>query len=650
MRKIIPLIFLLGYCYFPIAQITVPIVKANFGVEADLSSNYFNNAPQPAVDDWFSNGYPGTGKAVIDTNGAAAIVAAYTSNPASKKLSFAKPMAFPGYTIVNNRLLLDATYYRDYHGTDSTVYASGSNKNGMNPGVWSTPVAQSIPDKNDILEAMVHVRRAGPNVTDSLWLFAGISLENVSGNRFFDFELYQTDIAYNKSTGTFTGYGPDAGHTSWQFNATGSIKRPGDVIFTAEFSSSSLTLVEARIWIHKSMLSITPATFNWGGQFDGDGTGATYGYANILPKSAGNFYTGLQTSVPSTWAGPFKVVRDNETVLNNYIPGQFMEFSVNLSKLGIEPANYSGNACGSAFIRVLVKTRSSTSFTSELKDFIAPFKFFNYPDVEAFSYLTYYCGVMPQINISVINPNPSSIYTWNTPNGNIVGSNIGPVITIDAPGTYYVQQQLNVACPAQSIDSVTILFSAICTVLDINITQLTATAINDYNVLKWQASNNQDAFKYEIEYSTNNNTFLPLGYLNAGNVGGDVNFEFRHLSGMISSDVIFYRIKVTGKNGASKYSNIIALRKSNTGKKEALVFPNPTKGLLWLSYLSAKKELADVMIFDNYGKLVATAQYALNTGENLVKLPELSGKSQGVYLVKIKTSNGFITQRILLLK
>lgn len=649
MKKLLPAIFFLVVFQPASSQIVVASVRANFGVEADLSANFYNNNQTPAVDDWFNNGYFGTGRGVIDTTGAAATVAAYYSNPASRNFSFARRMAYPAFTVLNNRIVLDAVYYRDYHGEDSTVFANGSNKNGMSPAMWTTPVAQSIPDKNDILEAMIHVRRAGPNVTDSLWLFAGVSLENITGNRFFDFELYQTDINYNKATGTFSGYGPDAGHTSWQFDAAGRIRAPGDIIFTSEFSSSAISLVEARIWVHRSMLSITPASFNWGGQFDGDGSGAAYGYANIRPKTAGNFYTGLQTTAPATWAGPFKVVRDNNAVLNNYIPGQYLEFSVNLTKLGIEPVNYNQDACDPAFIRVIVKTRSSTSFTAELKDFVAPFKFFDYPPVKAYSYLTYFCGTMPVTEINVVNPNPNFVYTWTTTNGRIVGSNIGAVITIDAPGTYYVRQSSNVNCVPSSQDSITILFANTCAVLDLSIKNLRVSLAGDQHKLNWTASHNEQAAKYEVEYSTNNKNFISLVSVAPGNAIGTASLELQHLAGLIASEVIFYRIKAIGKNGAYSYSNVAVLRKSSAGRKDALIYPNPSNGALWLSYLSGRAELADIHIFDSYGKVIRRTKIVICSGENLIKLPDLSGNAQGTYLIKIKTAEGYISQKILLL-
>ena len=56
------------------AQITTPIIKAAFGVDADLRANYFNGFIQSGNDDWFNNGTAGTGNFILDTTGAAALL------------------------------------------------------------------------------------------------------------------------------------------------------------------------------------------------------------------------------------------------------------------------------------------------------------------------------------------------------------------------------------------------------------------------------------------------------------------------------------------------------------------------------------------------------------------------------------------------
>ena len=235
------------FFFFARGQIIIPQVKANFGVEGDLRANYYNNFAQIGNDDWFmhpTNNSTSTssGRAVIDTTGAAAIVAGYNTDAApwpKRSASFYRQMSVPPYSIINNRMWLDALFVRDYHGNDSTAFSTGS-KNGMSPADWSCPQSQPIPDKNEILDMFMHVRRAGKTNTDSLWFFGGLSIENTTGNRYFDFELYQTDIYYDRASLKWYGYGPDAGHTAWKFDASGNVTQVGDVIFSARYQSSLL--------------------------------------------------------------------------------------------------------------------------------------------------------------------------------------------------------------------------------------------------------------------------------------------------------------------------------------------------------------------------------------------------------------------------
>ncbi|HEU0110348.1 MAG TPA: hypothetical protein VFQ73_05695, partial [Flavisolibacter sp.] len=163
MKTLLPILLFLSITAQ--SQITTPIIKAGFGVDAELRANFYNNFLQSGNDDWFwYNGTSGTGQFVIDTTGAAALRAAYAADASpwpARMQSVYRTMSRPQFSIVNNRLWLDALFVRDYHGNDTTVFVSGSNKNGMSPATWIGGV-QGVPDKNDILDMMMHIRRAGP--------------------------------------------------------------------------------------------------------------------------------------------------------------------------------------------------------------------------------------------------------------------------------------------------------------------------------------------------------------------------------------------------------------------------------------------------------------------------------------------------------
>ena len=647
MKKILLLIYIV-LPMMAISQVTTPVIKANFGVDGDLRANFFNGSILSGNDDWFINN-GAIGEGIIDTTGAAFILSQYNTNANSRKIPFFRGMRFPQFAVVNNRLLIDGIFIRDYHGDDSTVFASGSNKNGMSPALWSCPAAQSVPDKNEILDVFMHVRRAGPGGTDSLWLFGGVSIENTTGNRYFDFEMYQTNIFYARNTQSFSGYGPDAGHTSWVFDANGNVLTAGDIIFTAEFGTSALNLLEARIWINRSALSLTPSAFQWGGQFDGDGNGATYGYANILPKSVGDFYTGL-TSPTNTWAGAFQLIRGDNSLVPDYQARQFMEFSVNLSKLGLDPYITSNDVCGMPFRKILIKSRSSTSFTAELKDFVGPFDFFRAPRAEAAAEMPFFCGRTGVTDINVTNVLPTSIYKWTTIGGRIISDSVGPTITVDKPGMYIVRQELMSNCgSAYALDTVVVTQDTTCNILRANIVDFSARKQGSSAYLQWATTANNFATSFEIEKSLDNSTFLKIAKIAALPNLETANYNFNDIINESNRLPVFYRIKIIDVNGDASYSKIINLISTPEPPIRFSVTPNPVKTQAELMFISDRTAVVKIGVFNtSSGKMIHAFSQRLEIGTSFVTIPESQAWPNGLYLIKAVIGDQVLNQKLIL--
>jgi hypothetical protein len=650
MKKLyLVLLLLLARPYFSDAQIITPIIKANFGVDGELRCNFFNNLVQSGNDDWFKlPATTGTGQFVVDTTGAAGILAGYISNPESRKLPFYRSMRFPNYAVINNRLLIDAYFVRDYHGDDSTIFASGSNKNGMSPASWSCPVSQSIPDKNELLDIMLHVRRAGPNVTDSMWLFGGVSIENTTGNRYFDFEMYQTDIYYNRATRMFYNYGPDAGHTRWQFDAAGNIIKPGDIILTAEYSSSALSMVEARIWVHQSALAINCPGFNWTGSFDGDGAGAVYGYAGITPKTAGAFYTGLQ-SIANTWAGPFQLVLGDNSMVSTYTARQFMEFSVNLSKLGLDDNRiFGGDDCMMPFRRVMVKTRASTSFTAELKDFVAPFDFFMAPRAEVETETPIICDTGSISTISIINPIPTSIYQWTTPNGNIIGPTNGTSIVVDTPGIYIVAQYLQAACSMYASDTIVIGSFGMCDVLTNTLFTATSRYANRAVTLNWKVGANELVDEFVVERSYDGHYFEPIQLVSGiPGISGEKEYSFIDPVNQLNVATVYYRVRLKQLNGNMLVSKIMIHQLDSDQQPSILVYPNPVRNNLKIQLPAGMSGNTRIQILNSLGQpVISASRTAMGIIPTIdLELPE--SIQPGCYVVIAENAGKKMTQPIL---
>lgn len=650
MKRTLRLLLLLLTTQCVEAQITTPVVRAGFGVDADLRARFFNGVVQSGNDDWFLfPATPGIGDFVIDTTGAAGIVARYATDIAFRRLPFFRTMRVPPYSLMNNRRVIDAVFIRDYHGDDSTIFASGSNKNGMSPADWQCPVAQSVPDKNEILDMFCHVRRNGPNPTDALWMFGGVSIENTTGDRYFDFEMYQTDIYYDRPSQRFYGYGPDAGHTAWRFDAAGNITRPGDIIFTAEFGTSALNLVEARIWIDRASLSITPTDFDWGGLFDGADNAAQYGYASIRPKGSAVFYTGL-ASPANTWAGPFGLILGDNSYATTYTARQFMEFSVDLTTLGLDPVTLlGGNSCGMPFRRILVKSRASSSFTSALKDFVGPFDFFLAPRADVAADVPVYCGMVGVSEIQVTNAVSTSLYTWTTPDGNIVTNPAtGSKITVDAPGTYIVSQQLSGGCSVYATDTITIAYDPNCVILESNLLSFEASRKSRQVNLNWSVSQNKDSRYFEVQRSTDGENFTTVARVNANPELVVADYAATDDISKVNSSYVYYRLKMKSTMGYIKYSKVIPIALYENGVTSVTITPNPVRDAMQIAISADSDKMVSVFMYDFAGRLVRTMRTQVSKGNSTITLDGLKNYNKGVYAVKVTMGEESFIEKVIL--
>jgi hypothetical protein len=648
------LLFLFLFIALTNQTLTAQLKKARFGVDGELRSNFFNNFLEVGNDDWFSMNNivgPGVGDFVIDTTGAAGILARYTSQPATRNYPFFRNMRYPQFHVLNGMLLIDGIFIRDHHGDDSTIFASGSNKNGMNPNTWTTPIAQSVPDKNEILDMFMHVRRDGDGTetNDSLWLFGGVSIENTTGDRYFDFEMYQTDIYYDKPNLNFKGYGPDDGHTSWKFDASGNILSAGDIILTAEFGTG-LRMVEARIWVHKDALLLTPTAFNWVGTpgsytFDGAINGATYGYAAIQPKAGGVFYNGL-TSRNNTWAGPFKLVLGSQAVVDNYTADQFMEFSVNLSKLGLDPLVREGDVCGLPFRRILVKSRASTSFTAALKDFVGPFSFFRAPSAEIETDFPVLCpaGVA---EVFVTNPLVTSVYNWSTIGGNIVGPTTGDRITATTAGKYIVSQTLMDSCgTVYATDTVTITQYAACEVLAGKPYNFNARLQGKTGLVSWNSDSEEGVAYFQVERSANGINYAAVG----GRISPRSSGAYAEQDDLVNfrSTEVYYRLKYVGTGGQVFYTDAIRLFIRRNNGFELVVSPNPATNLFRINFTSDRNQTAEINVTNSIGSVVYRSIEQVHTGINEWMVTEASKWSPGQYVIQCKVGDEIFRKRIVI--
>ncbi|WP_338645735.1 T9SS type A sorting domain-containing protein [Flavobacterium sp. KS-LB2] len=456
-------------------------VKANFGIEADGYANllqFGNFNPGPAnTDDWFNSTYPGSGKGVIDISGAAAL---RTSILANNNFSFTKGQSVttpaPGlpYPVVDGFLWIDSVYGRDTNSaqgnSDSSIFASSSDKNADNPITWSLG-AGSVPQKDDIIDVMAHLRGTNPHDPstnpgfpiddrpfDVLWAYAAATLRSTDGSKHIDFEFFRTLVSYAPGDLVFGNTGNDGGRTAFTFNADGSVNVPGTIIVSIDYEGGgSKPEVRIRVWMDETVFnnynnsaaarpfSVVPGTFEKGEQ------SGTFGYGRIVsndPADVENIF-GRVNAEASTLGPPWGTIEGpNATFFDNYQTLQHVEIGINLTAFGLDRKGPGSGPCANVLGSLLVKTRSSAggqsdSFTSEQKDFAGPFPFGNTvtPTVSASVNRVITCtNTNATITATNIAPTGATIEWYNPSSVLIPGDNPqDPDRIIMEPGTYTVK-------------------------------------------------------------------------------------------------------------------------------------------------------------------------------------------------------------------
>jgi hypothetical protein len=324
-----------------------------------------------------------------------------------------------------------------------------------------------------------------------------------------------------------------------------------------------------------------------------------------------------------------------------------MEFSVNLTKLGLDPVTLlGGNGCGMPFRRILVKTRASTSFTAELKDFVGPFDFFLAPRALAASTALLYCGVQSAV-IKVTNSSPTSTYDWTTIDGSIQGSTTGDSIVAATQGTYIVTQRLQTGCSVYAMDTVTLVPDIGCFTLPGTLVDFRGAIHNQQTQLNWSVTGNQDIQFFEIERSTDNSNFEYAGRVYASS-GDAVNYAFTDDLPVIKSRYIYYRLKITSIAGGIIYSKIISLSMDQTTYPQVSITPNPVKDVMQVNIFSPTSRNFQLGIFDYTGRQLRTMNSNVQAGSSKINLTGFKNWPNGIYIVKILLGNEIFSERVLL--
>jgi hypothetical protein len=151
--------------------------------------------------------------------------------------------------------------------------------------------------------------------------------------------------------------------------------------------------------------------------------------------------------------------------------------------------------------------------------------------------------------------------------------------------------------------------------------------------LQWQTANERDFSHFEIEKSSDGQTFSPIGRM-----AGKGDASFYQFADTNPQEINYYRLKQVDEDGSSKYSPMVVLRK-NAAQNWIQVAPNPANAYSQnrVQMLAGAGEKYRIEMTDMAGKRVFLTETETQSGLNEIEI-QPTGKTKfpaGMYTIRI---------------
>jgi hypothetical protein len=167
-------------------------------------------------------------------------------------------------------------------------------------------------------------------------------------------------------------------------------------------------------------------------------------------------------------------------------------------------------------------------------------------------------------------------------------------------------------------------------------------------LLSWNIMTSKDVGYFEIERSLDNSMYDKVGTVTtAVKLNEEQQFGYADNINGISNDVIYYRLKVTGKEGEIKYSNILVVRQ-HLIKTPVTVVTDPAKDYVAVKFFTKKKSIVTIKLIDNSGKTVLLQKQKAGKGNNVLQLSELGKYNNGIYSLQVMVSDEVVTYKLII--
>jgi len=168
------------------------------------------------------------------------------------------------------------------------------------------------------------------------------------------------------------------------------------------------------------------------------------------------------------------------------------------------------------------------------------------------------------------------------------------------------------------------------------LTPLQAHIKNKSVILEWQTATETNNAGFEIQKSRNGAEWEKIGWQD-GQGSSSNPFSYTHTDINPFNGTTYYRLKQLDFDGYFSYSNVANVIYTNGN---IALYPNPVKNILYIIGLD-DRQMQKLSLFDMNGKMIRTFESPVNR-------VDVSGISQGMYVVKATIDGGVFYQKIVI--
>jgi hypothetical protein len=158
--------------------------------------------------------------------------------------------------------------------------------------------------------------------------------------------------------------------------------------------------------------------------------------------------------------------------------------------------------------------------------------------------------------------------------------------------------------------------------------------------LKWATASETNNNYFTLERSVDGENFEVIDKITgAGNSNNVLLYSYKDTSS--NKAIYYYRLKQTDYDGASQYSNTIAINCIDKTLEDILVYPNPVKNKLRIEKAGYEKNIS-LEIINAMGAVVYKENFIQETSI------QTSNFASGTYLIKLESDNSYKVKKLII--